>query len=200
MLKERNLWCVGLDERGTTDYDCYDFRSNTVLVLDARVPGCTIWSAAPAIICCASHGRKGGLAERIGSRSGGPVRSGAAAAPGAGCGPKLPTNHKKVWVHEAFCFGRDRGRRLPLLRPANVPPPEPTPQVVLSGQPQSPAPTRRPPATITDADRTAVAITAWDSMCISTHASNRWKPRLESRCGIAPPLRSTKSPCSSHRP
>ncbi len=32
-LKERNLWVVGLDERGATDYDRYDFRSNTVIVL-----------------------------------------------------------------------------------------------------------------------------------------------------------------------
>ena len=39
MLKERNLWCVGLDERGTTDYDCYDFRSNTVLVLGREGAG-----------------------------------------------------------------------------------------------------------------------------------------------------------------
>jgi hypothetical protein len=48
------------------------------------------------------------------------------------------------------------------------PPPEPKPQVVISGQPQSPAPnapaaaTADHPSTITDADRTAVAITAWD--------------------------------------
>jgi 23S rRNA (guanosine2251-2'-O)-methyltransferase len=32
-LKEHNIWCVGLDERGTRDYDRYDFRSNTVIVL-----------------------------------------------------------------------------------------------------------------------------------------------------------------------
>ena len=39
MLKERNLWCVGLDERATTDYDRYDFRSNTVLVLGREGAG-----------------------------------------------------------------------------------------------------------------------------------------------------------------
>ena len=38
-LKERNLWCVGLDERGTTDYDRYDFRSNTVIVLGREGAG-----------------------------------------------------------------------------------------------------------------------------------------------------------------
>ena len=38
-LKERNLWCVGLDERGTTDYDRYDFRSNTVVVLGREGAG-----------------------------------------------------------------------------------------------------------------------------------------------------------------
>ena len=38
-LKERNLWCVGLDERGTTDYDGYDFKSNTVIVLGREGAG-----------------------------------------------------------------------------------------------------------------------------------------------------------------
>ncbi|MGB6611856.1 MAG: hypothetical protein WBE63_19115 [Acidobacteriaceae bacterium] len=43
------------------------------------------------------------------------------------------------------------------------PPPEPKPQVVFSGQPQSPSPAAADhPATITDADRTAIVITAWD--------------------------------------
>jgi hypothetical protein len=46
------------------------------------------------------------------------------------------------------------------------PPPEPKPQIVFSGQPQSPAPSAPAAAdhtaTITDADRTAVVITAWD--------------------------------------
>lgn len=38
-LKEHNIWCVGLDERGTTDYDRYDFRSNTVIVLGSEGAG-----------------------------------------------------------------------------------------------------------------------------------------------------------------
>jgi 23S rRNA (guanosine2251-2'-O)-methyltransferase len=38
-LKERNLWCVGLDERGTLDYDEYDFTSNTVVVLGREGDG-----------------------------------------------------------------------------------------------------------------------------------------------------------------
>ena len=38
-LKERNLWCVGLDERGTWDYDQYDFTSNTVIVLGREGAG-----------------------------------------------------------------------------------------------------------------------------------------------------------------
>jgi 23S rRNA (guanosine2251-2'-O)-methyltransferase len=38
-LKERNIWCVGLDERGTTDYDRHDFRSNTVIVLGGEGAG-----------------------------------------------------------------------------------------------------------------------------------------------------------------
>ena len=38
-LKERNLWVVGLDERGESDYDRYDFRSNTVVVLGREGAG-----------------------------------------------------------------------------------------------------------------------------------------------------------------
>jgi 23S rRNA (guanosine2251-2'-O)-methyltransferase len=39
MLQSRNLWCVGLDERGTQDYDRYDFTSNTVIVLGREGAG-----------------------------------------------------------------------------------------------------------------------------------------------------------------
>lgn len=38
-LKERNLWCVGLDERGSQDYDEYDFSSDTVIVLGREGAG-----------------------------------------------------------------------------------------------------------------------------------------------------------------
>jgi 23S rRNA (guanosine2251-2'-O)-methyltransferase len=38
-LKGRNLWCVGLDERGAQDYDQYDFTSNTVIVLGREGAG-----------------------------------------------------------------------------------------------------------------------------------------------------------------
>src|ERR1700761_3041187 len=38
-LKEQNIWCVGLDERGTLDYDQYDFTSNTVVVLGREGEG-----------------------------------------------------------------------------------------------------------------------------------------------------------------
>ncbi|MBV8115089.1 MAG: 23S rRNA (guanosine(2251)-2'-O)-methyltransferase RlmB [Silvibacterium sp.] len=38
-LKERNIWCVGLDERGTSSYDEYDFTSNTVIVLGREGDG-----------------------------------------------------------------------------------------------------------------------------------------------------------------
>jgi 23S rRNA (guanosine2251-2'-O)-methyltransferase len=38
-LKEQNIWCVGLDERGTLDYDQYDFTSNTVVVLGREGDG-----------------------------------------------------------------------------------------------------------------------------------------------------------------
>ncbi len=38
-LKERNIWCVGLDERGSLSYDDYDFTSNTVIVLGREGEG-----------------------------------------------------------------------------------------------------------------------------------------------------------------
>lgn len=38
-LKERSLWIVGLDERGSKDYDRYDFTSNTVIVLGREGAG-----------------------------------------------------------------------------------------------------------------------------------------------------------------
>jgi 23S rRNA (guanosine2251-2'-O)-methyltransferase len=38
-LKERNIWCIGLDERGSLNYDEYDFTSNTVIVLGREGDG-----------------------------------------------------------------------------------------------------------------------------------------------------------------
>jgi 23S rRNA (guanosine2251-2'-O)-methyltransferase len=38
-LREHNLWCVGLDERGAQDYDRFDFTSNTVIVLGREGAG-----------------------------------------------------------------------------------------------------------------------------------------------------------------
>jgi 23S rRNA (guanosine2251-2'-O)-methyltransferase len=38
-LKRENVWCVGLDERGTLNYDDFDFRCNCVLVLGGEGSG-----------------------------------------------------------------------------------------------------------------------------------------------------------------
>lgn len=38
-LKERNLWIIGLDERGTADYDQFDFTGDCVLVLGREGAG-----------------------------------------------------------------------------------------------------------------------------------------------------------------
>ena len=38
-LKVKNIWCVGLDERGTSSYEAYDFTSNTVIVLGREGDG-----------------------------------------------------------------------------------------------------------------------------------------------------------------
>src|SRR5277367_1520856 len=39
LLKEKNIWCVGLDERGTSSYEEYDYTSNTVIVLGREGDG-----------------------------------------------------------------------------------------------------------------------------------------------------------------
>jgi len=38
-LKRRNVWCVGLDERGSVDYDRFDYQCNFVLVLGGEGSG-----------------------------------------------------------------------------------------------------------------------------------------------------------------
>jgi 23S rRNA (guanosine2251-2'-O)-methyltransferase len=38
-LKRQNIWVIGLDERGTTDYDQFDFTGNCVLVLGREGAG-----------------------------------------------------------------------------------------------------------------------------------------------------------------
>ena len=38
-LKQQNLWCIGLDERGTMDYDQFDFSVGCVLVLGREGSG-----------------------------------------------------------------------------------------------------------------------------------------------------------------
>ncbi len=38
-LKRANIWSIGLDERGTEDYDTFDYRSNCVLVLGGEGGG-----------------------------------------------------------------------------------------------------------------------------------------------------------------
>ncbi|MFP5237484.1 MAG: 23S rRNA (guanosine(2251)-2'-O)-methyltransferase RlmB [Acidobacteriota bacterium] len=38
-LKQQNLWVIGLDERGTTDYDQFDFTGDCVLVLGREGAG-----------------------------------------------------------------------------------------------------------------------------------------------------------------
>lgn len=39
LLKQNNIWCVGLDERGTMDYDEYDWTANTAVVLGREGEG-----------------------------------------------------------------------------------------------------------------------------------------------------------------
>jgi 23S rRNA (guanosine2251-2'-O)-methyltransferase len=63
MLKECNLWCVGLDERGTQDYDRYDFTSNTVIVLGREGAGLhdLVWRTCDHLLRIPMAGRVGSL-------------------------------------------------------------------------------------------------------------------------------------------
>ena len=38
-LKQHNIWCVGLDERGSIDYDAYDWTASTVILLGREGEG-----------------------------------------------------------------------------------------------------------------------------------------------------------------
>jgi 23S rRNA (guanosine2251-2'-O)-methyltransferase len=38
-LKQRGIWCVGLDERGTMNYDDFDYTANCILVLGREGAG-----------------------------------------------------------------------------------------------------------------------------------------------------------------
>jgi 23S rRNA (guanosine2251-2'-O)-methyltransferase len=38
-MKSHNIWCIGLDERGTQDYDSFDFKTDCVLVLGREGAG-----------------------------------------------------------------------------------------------------------------------------------------------------------------
>ena len=69
-LKRQNLWIIGLDERGETDYDRFDFTGNCVLVLGSGSGAPR--SCAPHLRPSAAHphGRRGQLIERFGSRRG----------------------------------------------------------------------------------------------------------------------------------
>ena len=61
-LKQRDIWCIGLDERGTMDYDQFDFSSTAFWCWAGRAPACTIWSAADLRSPVAdSHGGPGAL-------------------------------------------------------------------------------------------------------------------------------------------
>jgi 23S rRNA (guanosine2251-2'-O)-methyltransferase len=97
VLKERNLWCVGLDERGSTDYDRYDFRSNCVIVLGregaglhelvrktcdhllripmaGRVESLNVAAAGAVVLFEAARQRRAGPAEVGGSRASKPQK------------------------------------------------------------------------------------------------------------------------------
>ena len=71
-LKRQNLWIIGLDERGTADYDQFDLTGDCVICAGARGRGAAR-SGPPHLRPSAadSHGRRRQLAQRLGCRSGG---------------------------------------------------------------------------------------------------------------------------------
>ncbi len=80
-LKQRNLWMIGLDERGTMNYDQFDFSVGCVLVLGREGAGSA--RPGPADLrppVAHPHGGPGGVAERQRRRRRGALR-GRTAAP-----------------------------------------------------------------------------------------------------------------------
>jgi 23S rRNA (guanosine2251-2'-O)-methyltransferase len=49
-MKAANIWSVGLDERGSVDYDEFDFTGIACWCWGARARGCMTWSGRPATI------------------------------------------------------------------------------------------------------------------------------------------------------
>ena len=63
-LKRQNVWCVGLDERGTADYDRFDYRCNFVLVLGGEGSGLhELTRRTCDHLLANSHGRPGIVTE-----------------------------------------------------------------------------------------------------------------------------------------
>ena len=69
-LKRQNVWCVGLDERGSVDYDKFDYCCNFALVLGGEGSGLhELYAADLRSPTANSYGRPGLVTERLGGRS-----------------------------------------------------------------------------------------------------------------------------------
>ena len=80
-MKEKNVWSVGLDERGSMDYDDFDFTGDCVLVLGSEGAGLhDLVKKSCDHLLQHSHGRRSSVAQCFRSRRSGAVRGGATAA------------------------------------------------------------------------------------------------------------------------
>ena len=120
-LKRQNLWIIGLDERGTTDYDQFDLTGNCVLVMGRegaglhdlvrrtcdhllRIPmaggvSSLNVSAAGAVVLYEAFRQRRNAARG--------ARPESAIGPTAGAASK-PKRNRKAWAHEAPFSSRNR--------------------------------------------------------------------------------------------
>ena len=88
-LKEKNLWIVGLDERGTQSYDALDYNMDCAIVLGIRREGCPRSGGEKVRLPGFDpHAGEGAVAERVSCRGSHVVRN-RAPAQDKSCGCKM---------------------------------------------------------------------------------------------------------------
>ena len=182
-LKQRDLWCIGLDERGTMDYDQFDFSVGCVLVLGREGAGLhdLVRRTCDHLLRIPMAGRVASLnvsaAGAVVLYEAARQRRQAAARSTVPCRHRRGRRSRRVWVHEVFvvcsrccCAGLrapGRNKRTPPAGSPQVPAEHPG-TVILSrsvedsGTPAKPAPRPSRGAPATDAERQAITFLSYD--------------------------------------
>ncbi len=110
-LKQRDLWCIGLDERGTMDYDEFDFSVGCVLVLGREGAGLhdLVRRTCDHLLRIPMAGRVHSLnvsaAGAVVLYEAARQRRRAAQGDGFAAGSRRGRRSRRVWVHEVFAVG-----------------------------------------------------------------------------------------------